>query len=53
MKTYVFRLARYDGKQHLGELLNITVRARSYTDAQMMLADKYKEYYIVGHMETA
>ena len=53
MKTYIFRLARYDGKQHLGELLNITIKARCYADAQMTVSDKYKEYYIVGHMETA
>ena len=53
MKTYVFRLARYDGKQHLGELLNITIEAHNYGDAHMIVSDKYKEYYIVGHMVVA
>ena len=52
MKTFIFRLARYDGKQHLGELLNISVQAKTYSDASMVILDKYTEYYIVGHMVT-
>jgi len=51
MKTFVFRLARHDGKQHLGELLNVTVSGRTYADAQMTVLDKYTEYYIVGYTE--
>ena len=50
MKTFIFRLSRYDGKQHLGELLNVTINANSYADAAMIVTDKYTEYYIVGHM---
>jgi hypothetical protein len=50
MKTFVFRLSRHDGKQHLGELLNVTVQAKTYSDAAMMVIDQHPEYYIVGHM---
>lgn len=51
MKTFVFRLARRDGKQHLGELLNVTIKGRTYTDAQLKILDKYTEYFIVGYTE--
>ena len=49
MTTYTFRLARKDGNQHLGELLNVTVEADTYFDAEEEVIEKYKEYFIVGY----
>ena len=49
MTTFVFRLSRLDGRQHLGELLNVTIKANSYADAAMIITDKYPDYYIVGN----
>ena len=49
MKTFIFRLARKDGKQHLGELLNIEVKSDRYADAAEEVLRRYPDYYIVGH----
>ena len=53
MKTFVIRLSRKDGKQHLGELLNVTMKAKTYADAEMLVLDKYREYFVIGHTESA
>ena len=49
MKTFVIRLSRKDGKEHLGELLNVTISARTYADAEMLVLNKYTDYFVVGY----
>ena len=45
----MFRLSRKDGKQHLGELLNIEVVCDQYDDAAKRILARYPDYYIVGY----
>jgi hypothetical protein len=49
MRTFIFRLARKDGKQHLGELLNIEVKSGGYAVAAEEIASRYPDHYIVGY----
>lgn len=51
MKTFVLRLARLDGKQHLGELINIEIKSVHYETAAKEALSRYPEYYIVGYTE--